>query len=141
MDSRALFGWEQAKSERRHVRTFTQHSQLFHKHQKCASGEKSDEISNDSNCFYVEEKSQCTAIVQSAPEEIRGSFLLFSVGPAEFEDAKRIRADKKTIFLDEHDRSFQPRAVGSIDLILGTAVSFLVKVEQGVVEGTSKRRR
>ena len=64
MDSRALFGSEQAKSERGHVRTFTQHSQLFHKPRKCASSGKRDEIPNDSNCFLLGRKAHCPAMVQ-----------------------------------------------------------------------------
>jgi hypothetical protein len=37
MDSRALFVMEQAKNVRRPAPLFTWHSQLFHKHQFCAS--------------------------------------------------------------------------------------------------------
>jgi hypothetical protein len=40
MDSRALSAAEQAKSVRSPVPTFTWHSQLFHKHGKCASNQK-----------------------------------------------------------------------------------------------------
>jgi hypothetical protein len=41
MDSRALSVMEQAKNVRRAAPPFTWHSQLFHKHQFCASAKNS----------------------------------------------------------------------------------------------------
>jgi hypothetical protein len=68
------------------------------------------------------------------PEENRDCLSLFFVGSTEFEDPERIFADQEAIFFDEKNGSFEACAVGSIDLVLGLADSFLVKMEQGVMK-------
>src|SRR6202040_316740 len=69
----------------------------------------------------------------------RGEFRSrFSGRPGEFVYAERISTDEQAIFLDEEHVGFDARAVLGVNLILGTPVSLLVEVEQGVVQGEPK---
>src|SRR4029077_3707974 len=54
LDSRALFGWEQAKSVRRGSTKFTCHAQLFHKHGNCASRKKIANFARENHSLRAE---------------------------------------------------------------------------------------
>jgi hypothetical protein len=59
---------------------------------------------------------------------------MISVGAAEFEDSHWVRADQESIFFDQNDIRFEAGVIRGIDLILGTAITILIKVQQSIVE-------
>src|SRR6516165_8019527 len=68
------------------------------------------------------------------PEEKPVNFSRILVGPGEFVNAQRIRANEQAIFFDQKHVGFDARTFLGVDLVLRSAVPFLVEVQQGVVE-------
>jgi hypothetical protein len=67
-------------------------------------------------------------------EENSDDSSLFFVRTLKFVHPQRVGTDQQHFLLDEQSDAIQPRPVGRIDLILGTAIALLVEVEQGVVQ-------
>src|SRR6516225_11992602 len=77
---------------------------------------------------------RCTSFVQLQLRKSLTIFSMLAVRSLKFEQSLRVRSDQEPLFVHENQGGMEPSPVVRINLVFGAAVSFLVEVQQSVVQ-------